>query len=259
MSIPFSNTTLQNGIMQIIERRLGFQPGDITGNPTLFAQFTAEVNLTVDEVLGFMYPLGGTWQLDDLNQNKYPIVFCTLESGRRDYQFDTDQDGNKILDIYRVGVKDTAGVIHEIFPVDQQTPNSENVNTDSFIDGKNLSGVPTRYDKTGNSIFLDPVPNYTISGGVLVFVNREGTYFTIADTTKVLGFALLYQEYFALKPAYKYAATHNMPIAGGRLRNGGFTGMLSEIMVLQDAIKTYYGNREKDVPGRIVANKKNNK
>lgn len=248
MSIPYSDTTNKNGIIQRIEKSCGFNDGDITGNPTLLAQFTADVNITIDEVLGFMFPLGGTWQLDDSNQTDYPIITTSLVSGQRDYSFTTDQAGNIILDIYRVAVKDTTGIFAEIQPVDQQTLNSNQEDTTSFIDGRNLSGVPTRYDKTANGIFLDPVPNYNSSGGLKVFINREATYFTVADTTRKLGFAHLFHEYFALKPSYLYARDNTLDNVD-RLKR--------DMLEQRQAIMDYYGKREKDAPGRMRANVEN--
>jgi hypothetical protein len=255
MSIPFSNTTLKNGLIQVIERTLGMSDGQISGNATLLAYFTADINLTIDEVFGFMFPLGGTWQLDDANHTAYPFIYTNLVSGQRDYTFLTDQQGNVILDIYKVMVADSSGFFREITPIDQQTADSNVFNTDTFINGQNLGGTPTRYDKTGNSIFLDLIPNYNFTNGLKVFINREGNYFVSTDTTKTVGFAHLFHEYFALKAAYKYARTKGMSVAGGRLRNGAFTGLLAEIDTLEQGIKNYYGKREKDVKPRLVANR----
>src|ERR1035437_4130765 len=138
MSIPFSSTTNKNGLIQLIERILSFNDGDISGNPTLLAQFTADINLTIDEVFGFLFPLGGTWQLDDSNQTDYPIITTSLVSGQRDYSFTTDQQGNVILDIYRVLVANSAGVYSDITPVDQQTGSDSDTN--SFVNGANVGG-----------------------------------------------------------------------------------------------------------------------
>ena len=160
MSLQFSDTVHKNGVIQRIEQKCGFNDGDISGNATLLARFTGGVNLAADEILGFMFPLGGKWQLDDANHTKYPFISTNLVSGQRDYSFTVDEQGNYILDIYRVMVASPSGVFAEIYPVDMETGNSNNQNTDSMIDGQNTAGVPTRYDKTGNGIFLDLIPNY---------------------------------------------------------------------------------------------------
>lgn len=242
MSIQFSDTVHKNGIMQLIERFCGFNDGDITGNATLMAQFTGDVNLTLDEIFGFMFPLGGTWQLDDSNQTDYPFIQTSLVSGRRDYTFLTDGSGNIILDIYRVMVADQNGVFQDVDPVDQDTANNSNSNTTGFIDGRNQTGAPTKYDKIDNGIILDPIPNYNLSGGLKVFINREATYFTISDTTKKAGFAYLFHEYLALSPSYKYARLKNL---------ANKEDLKIDMLNMAEAIKKYYGKREKDVPGRL--------
>ena len=144
-------------------------------------------------------------------------------------------------------VADSSGVYSEIFPVDQQTPGSD---TSPFFDGQNQSGTPTTYDKTGNGIFLDPIPNYSYSNGLKVFVNREPSHFATTDTTKVLGFAHLYHEYLALKPAYLYARDKSLPNKNDLKR---------DYLEMQKAIQLYFGKRQKDVKGRMVSNRQNNK
>lgn len=245
MSIVFSDTANKNGIIQLCERYCGFNDGDISGNPTLLAKFTGDINLALDEVLGFMFPLGGTWQLDDLNHVDYPFIQTNIISGQRDYAFTTDGSGNVILDIYRVMVADANGTFREILPVDQNTANSNEQNTDSFINGKNASGVPTRYDKNANAIFLDLIPNYNLAGGLKVFINREPVYFTVADTSKKPGFAHLFHEYFALRPSYRYARDNTLANA---------KGLQNDMLMMKKSIEDYYGMREKDKKGGLRAN-----
>ena len=248
MKIPFSNTTLKNGLIQICERNCGFADGGISGDTTLLPQFTADINLAVDEVFGFMFPLGGTWQLDDNNHGDYPFIYTSIVSGRRDYTFDTDEQGNVILDIYRVMAADSTGVFRELQAVDQQSLNSNQEDTNSLIDGQNLTGTPTRYDKTGNSIFLDLIPNYNYSNGLKVFINREAYHFLSTDTTTSVGFAHLFQEYFALAASYRYAY---------RKLLGNKADLEKEMLKMRQAIMDYYGSREKDAPGRLIANVEN--
>lgn len=196
-----------------------------------------------------MFPLGGTWQLDDTNHTKYPIITTNLVSGQRDYFFTTDQQSNVILDIYKILIADPSGVFQEIYPVDQQTANSYETNVDSLTDGRNQTGTPIRYDKTGNGIFLDPIPSYNSTGGLKIYINREGSYFTTSDTDKKVGFAHLFHEYFIVSPSYKYAYKKG-------LKN--VNSLEKEMIRLRDAIKAYYGKRQKDVKGRVGVSRQNN-
>lgn len=245
MSLQLSNTTTKNGILQIIERNCGFNDGEITGNATRLAQFIGDVNLTVNRLLGFMFPLGGKWQLDDSNHTDYPIITTNLVSGQRDYTFTTDGTGNYVLDIYKIMVADSSGFFREIEPQDQQSDGAS-----SFYDGQDLQGIPTRYDKTGNGIFLDLIPNYNYTNGLKVFINREATQFLTSDTTKVFGLAHLFHEYLALYPSYLHCSRNKLPQAEQWYR---------DVLTMEKAIKDYFGSREKDVINRMKPAYQNNK
>lgn len=245
MSVQFSNTSTRRGLVQIYEKACGFNYGDVSGDSERLATFTAEANLAIDSVLGFMFPLGGRWQLDDSNHTDYPIISTNLISGRRSYAFTTDEDGNEVLDIHRVVVAGPDGILRDITPVDQQTPNNANSDTSGFVDGQDLTGTPTKYDKTANGIFLDRIPNYNMRlneegvAGLKIYVNREASYFTTSDTTKKVGFAKLFHEYFALRPAQSYIMVNGT--------NDDYTKITNKVEKMEQAIKNYYGNREKDV------------
>lgn len=222
MSITFSN------IVSLIE-------SNTKSNSTSYpiAEKVIDINLALDKVWDTILPNMGTWQLDDTNHTDYPIITTNLVSGQRDYPFLTDEQGNLILDIYKVMVADSNGVYTEVVPKDVQSEKD----TSSFFDGQNATGKPTRYDKTANGIFLDLIPNYNYTNGLKVYINREASYFTVSDTTKKPGFAGIYHEYLALRPSYMYA-----------LRNGlQNTNILKqEMLEMEKAIEKYYANRSKD-------------
>lgn len=197
------------------------------------ADKTAEVNESLDFIYSTIFSTSGKWQFDDTNHSDYPIISTSLVSGQRDYTFVTDQQGNLILDIYKVMVKDENGTFFEIYPVDQQSDEY----TQGFWSGLNQTGVPSRYDKTANGIFLDAIPSYDSTNGLKIFINREGSYFQTTDTTKKPGFAGLFHEYLALRPAYKYAQTNG-------LKNE--KSLLSDLLTMEGKIKKYYRDRSKD-------------
>lgn len=246
MSIQFSNTTTKSGIIQQIEKNCGFPDGTISGNTTLMAQFTADVNLALDDVLAIVIPASGTWQYDDSNHTDYPIATTDLVSGQRDYSFTTDETGNLVLDMYRVMVKGQDGIFKDLKPIDQQT--SQDATT--FNDGVDSQGTPTRYDKTGNGIFLDLIPNYNSTGGLKIYVNREASYFTVSDTTKKAGFSGLFHEYLVLKPSYNYSRTKNLDNKETLKR---------DLVEMQLAMKNHYASRQRDVKTRMIANVESNK
>lgn len=210
------------------------------------ADKTADENLAIDEVFAEIFNAGGTWQFDDSNHTDYPIITTDLVSGQRDYSFTTDQQGNLILDIYKVFVKNEAGVYVEVEPVDVQS--NRDGDMEGFYDGRNTTGNVFRYDKTANGVFLDKIPNYNSSRGLKMYINREASYFTTSDTTKKPGFAGLFHEYIALSPSYKYAYRKGLT---------NKTDLENEKDKMMMAIRNYYGNRERDINKRMRPNVEN--
>ncbi len=252
MSLQFSNST-GLGQIQLCEDSCGFERGDILNNPTLLQKFTGYLNLALDDAWAIILQATGKWHLDDSNNSDYPIIMTNINSSQRDYAFTTDQSGNLILEIYRVMVADSAGTYHEIYPVDQfqttqKTGNLEN--TDPMYNGLNASGMPTRYSKTGNSIFLDVIPNYNSTNGLKVFIDREASYFTTGDTTKKAGFAGIFHQYLALWASEFYAGIKTLD---------NLKKLNSDKMTMKRDMADYYAKRDKDTPKRLIANVENNK
>jgi len=242
MSLQFSNTTTKGGIIQQIESNCGFNDGDISGNSVLLAKFTAEVNLALDRALSIIFKSDGTWQFDDSNHTDSPFITTDLVSGQRAYSFTKDGSDNLILEIFKVLVMDEDGVYQEIDPVDQQMSKNSRVNVDSFVDGQDETGTVTRYDKTGNAIYLDKIPSYSKTDGIKMLISREGSYFSTTDTTKKPGILGLYHEYLALVPSYKYARNHNLP---------NTKRLWEDIERFEEQMRTAYGKRNKDIKRRM--------
>lgn len=250
MSIQFSNTTTKNGLIQHCEDECGFNDGDISGNTTLLAKFTAYINNALDDVFALLFKAGGIWQFDDINHTKYPEIKTNLVSGQRDYPFTTDEQGNLVLDIYKVMVMNDEGIFQEIFQVDKESANNSNVNVDSFIDGQDLSGQPVRYDMSANGIFLDPIPNYSETLGLKVFINREASYFTTSDTTKKAGFTGLFHYLLVLLPSLKYARIHTLP---------QYDRLELETAKMKKELSDNKGRRSRDINRRLRPSGESNK
>jgi hypothetical protein len=233
VSLVFSDTVNNSGIIQHIEKTCGFEYGDITSNPKRFQYFTELVNLASSRVHVLIFDVGGTWQYDDHNHPDYNIITTDLITNQRDYPFVSDGSGNLVLEVQDVLVKDRAGIYRKIHPVD--VPTGAPVN---YTDGRDITGEPITYDKLQQSIFLDPIPDYDSIDGLKLYISREGIRFTVSDTTKKAGFAGLFHEYLVLAPTYKYMLTNNMKPTNGYGR---------EVAIMEQAIQEYYRKREKDV------------
>ena len=244
MSLAFSDTTNKDGIIQGIERALFGANGDakISGSTTFLAMFTADINIALDRAFHLIFEADGRWQFDDRNHTDYPIITTNLVKSQRDYSFTTDANSNLILGVHKVLVANDDAVFQEMVPVDQQRDSG----TIGFWDGQNTEGVPTRYDKTANGIFLDPIPSYNETNGLKVYISREASYFTTADTTKQPGFAGLYHEYLVLRPAWQYAYRNNLANA---------VALRDEMLRMEQSLVEYYRRRAEDDHSAITPSK----
>ena len=232
MSIRFSDTTNFKGLVQLYERECDFERGYVSGNTNRLRQFAADANVAWDDYVYLALKASGKWQWDDSNQNDFPIIKTNLVDGQRDYTFTTDEDGNFILDIYKVMVQsETSSLFQEVYPVDQQ----ERETWDDIAAEQTTEGMPFRYDKTANGIFLDPIPGYNKTNGLKVYINREASYFVNTDTTKTPGCPGIHHKFFYLKPALEYAR-----------RNG-----LASYQRLREEVVSLEGDEEKGVVGAI--------
>lgn len=245
MSIQFSDTSTYKGLVQLYEREIGARRGEVSDNSDLLKDFAADVNVALDAYLRFCFPKEGKWKLDDTNHSQFPEITTDLVANQRAYLFNSDEDGNLLLDIYRVYIK-TNGRYVEIDPVDPDT--EEDLNT--LVDGLNTTGTPSRYDKQANGIFLDLVPASNVTDGLKVSINREASYFTSADTTKKPGFPGIHHEYFYLRPAYDFARRNDL---------ASFNRIEGALMKLEREIAEHYAKRAKDEPRRLNFVRQNNR
>lgn len=246
MSIVFNDTTNYKGLVQLYEREIGADRGSVSGNTAKLKEFTADVNLALDDFTETAIRTSGTWQFDDSNQTDYPIITTDLVSGQRDYSFTVDGSGNLILDIYKVLVADSSGTFREVEAVDAQSEDD----TSGFWDGADVGGTPLRYDKTANGIFLDPIPNFNYTDGLKVYINREASYFTDTDTTKKPGVPGLFHKYFVLRPAQDYARRNNL---------ANQDKIQEQVLRMEEWIGDYFARRPRDERRRLIAVNNDNK
>lgn len=240
MSLVFSDTTNKNGIIQHLERTLGFNDGDISGNTTRLAQFTSDVNLALDSAFTIIFKAGGTWNFDDSNHTDYPIVTTNLVASQQDYSFTSDSNSNLILEIQKVMAKTSTGDYQTLTPADQQE-----LGTDQDSYSLSTEGNPTHYDKTANGIFLRPIPSTNVTNGLKVYINREASYFTVSDTTKKPGIAGIFHKYLVIHAADNYSLINN-------LKNR--QSLQEEKLLMERDISDWYGRRTRDEKPQMVAN-----
>lgn len=251
MSLQTSNTTTKRGLVQFYEKEIGLDYGDVSGNTELLANFIAEANLALDNYLLIWAKNAGTWQADDINHTDFQIITATLTANKRDYAFTTDGNSNRITDVSKVLIlpSTTSTQYIEINPVNELDT------TMSDILVNTATGTPIQYGKLANTVLLDPIPSYTIAAGIKMVVNREGSYLTTSDTTKIIGVPV-YHEYFYLRPALSYARRNNLSSLP-RLEAAVLDFEGNERLRVSGKIAEFFGGRERDVR-KVIINKKVN-
>lgn len=187
----------------------------------------------------------GRWQWDDENATDsdgtvrgLPIATTALVANQQDYTLAITH-----LQIERVEVLDNSTPTpawHKLKPIDQADVYGQSLS--GFL---NTAGLPTYYDKLGNSFFLYPAPNYSQAASLKIWFKRPPSYFLTSDTTnKSPGFNQLYHELIPLWVAYNFA------LANGK---SNANGIMAQIQLKEDALHDDYSVRDKDDHLRLKA------
>lgn len=223
--------TNRTGMVQLLEDWTGT---DSSSNYTRQVK-TRDLNFGLDAYQMLTIPPSSSWQADDTNHTRYPNMTFNLVSGQQDYNFTEDEQGNQILDIYRVECKDKNGIWILLEPYDEM------MEKESIGYRETLTGTPQRYYKTANGIFLDVTPDYNSTNGVRMWYARTPSYFTItsgtSDDTKEMGAPNAHHTYPVLWATYHYW----LPLDTAKANQ-----YLGRLQVKEKEIKKYYANRRRD-------------
>jgi hypothetical protein len=180
----------------------------------------------------------GKWQLDDINNTDLPSARAQINSGQQDYGLSTD-----MLEVDKVLVKDSAGIWTELTPIDIRQSRS-NIHAQNIIElPSGNSGVPTHYDISGNSLFLDPVPNYTQAASLRVIFKRGANYFISTDTSKQPGIPSIHHPYIVRRAAWTFLNDKN-PVKADKL--------FASIQQEEDAIQEFFSKRNSNEPTKVI-------
>jgi hypothetical protein len=250
MSLKFNSTSTPYGLVQLYELEIGANLGDVSGDTQELAKFVARANIAKQNYLYLWATSDGRWEADDQTHSSYPIETGNIVSGQRDYIFDEDGGGNKINDISKVLILPSATATEyiEISHVDELRDGASQILVNT------RTGVPYQYGFLSNGIFLDPVPSYSVSNGIKIIVNREGSQFTTSsDSTTKTGLPV-YEEYLYLKPAYEEASIKNLANLGS-LEKKVIDLEGSERLRVTGKIKEFFSRRNQD-ERRVMTGKK---
>ena len=221
----FNDTSTKQGIVQDTLFTIFGNSSDNTQYPT--ADITRNINRHYDSVVAKILESDGRWQWDDTNATDLPIGTTNLVTNQQDYGIDTT-----FLRITRVELIKQDGTATLLQPLDQV-----DVYDQALTEYFKTPGTPMYYDKLANSLFLYPAPSYNYTGGLRVYFQRNVSYFTASDTTKVPGFASPFHRLLSLGAAYDFMLPKNYPQLGV---------VKNEINEMSQALQDFYSKRDKD-------------
>jgi len=223
----FSDTSLNQGIVQ--QTRVMMRV-DATQWPT--ARIVASANNYLDTITGYAIGADKQFQWDDTNHTALPIGTTNLVANQSDYSFLTDEQGNTIITLTRVELKDSNGAYRVLDLIDQS-------DVEEAIDtAQTTTGWPTCYDKIADNIIrLYPKPSTSVTAGLKFYFQRTPSYFAASDTTKQPGVPSLLHRGFVIAAAYDGALTLGLANAQA----------LSVEMQREEAkMKRYFSDRNND-------------
>jgi hypothetical protein len=175
------------------------------------------------------------WEYDDSNKETLPIGEANLVAGQKDYTLPSTAQR-----LTAASVKDAAGTWVPLIPIDVSDLNVDLEELES------KDGLPRYYDLMGSSLILRPAPSSsatTLSGGLRVYLSREGDDFETTDTDSTPGFNKNFHRILSVGPSYDYAVAHNMSEKIGDLKT-----MLDEMFF---GLQEFYGGRHREETARI--------
>lgn len=225
----FKDTSSKQGIVEDIDFLCDT---DDTSYP--IAQKVRNVNRWGDKFVALALNSDGRWQWDDTNWTDLPIGRQDLVAEQYDYQIlaASPSTGQDFLRVLRVEVLDSSGNWTKLKRIDQA-----DIYNQSLTDFLKTSGTPLYYDDMANTIFLYPKPSANITLGLKVYFQRNFSYFTSSDTTKVPGIPSVFHRYLSLGASFDYAVKKQLPQKND---------INVEILKMEEAIKEFFAFRNKD-------------
>lgn len=195
------------------------------------------VNLGLDAVADLIQKVSDTWHWEDTNQTDLPIATTNLVANQRDYSINT-----AFLTILGVYIKksSTATAYTEI---------TLGTKTNVFQADTAITGVPSTFFPYGNSLFLDPMPNASITTGLKIAFERNIIYFATDATTATVPYN---PQFTRLATMY---ACRDYSMANGKVN---LEVVLNEIAKLEGRITSAYARRNKVQQRGLRPNVENN-
>ena len=150
----------------------------------------AKLNDALHWYFGLAEKNAQNWNADDTNNTSPPIDTQNIVSGTNRYKLSAFTE--EILEILKLEVDDGSGVAKALYPdiidsfgnvIGNASGQISGYSSDSFDDiyVNASSGIPSRYIKYGDFIYLDKKPNYNATSGLKAYFNRPATLFSFVS------------------------------------------------------------------------------
>lgn len=138
----------------------------------------ARVNMALDRYWKLASDAALKASFDDENQTSAPIETQNLVSGTNSYKVSSFT--SNILQFLRLSVLDSGGTETDL--VYEEFDSIEEFNYKYSTD---ITGLPNRWTKIGDYIYLYPCPDFSKTSGLRAYVNRELVKFTFKTISSI--------------------------------------------------------------------------
>jgi hypothetical protein len=166
------------------------------------------LNRSFDDIMPLLLAWNDQMRWDDINHTDAPVATVNLVANQNDYKITTDDNSLDVLEIIYVRILLSSGdtKYHDLERIDTNDSRvPEILSPDTAVTGR-----PGGYLALGNRLYLDTLPDSSITNGIEIGFSRQQSYFSIpatyADNTAEPGIPLPFHELLALYTALDWVS-----------------------------------------------------
>ncbi len=201
--MQFNDTTNYDGLVQHYEKWTRQPRGTVSGDTNLLKEFASMVNSEAfPELIPLLLAYNDQIRWDDTNNTDAPSGKINLVANQNDYKITTDDNSLDILNTTHVRILQSSTSTQYI-DLKRITADDPNI-TEILSPSQGITGVPSGFFETNNTIYFDVKPTYSATNGIQIFFGRQQNYFVYSDTTAKPGIPLPFHMLLAQIPALNW-------------------------------------------------------
>lgn len=228
----FSDTSTRNGLIQSCEDWCGLGATGISGDSSKLAIFTRLINNRYNSYVTLLLQTQDEWDFDDVNHTDTAVITADLVATQQQYTIPIVSE--RILKIKRLEITYDGTTWRKAEPIDI---NEIGYATDTTTIAQKFDTTKPFYDLTGTELFLYPIPQSAVTGGLKMWFFRDVDQFTSSDTTQEPGFDRAYHEMIAMGASVDWSIMKGLEVAGD----------LKQLLIEKEAsFVNHYGRKQRD-------------